>query len=163
MNTQDWSPLGRPGWISSQSKGLSRVFSNTTVQNWASILRHSAFFIVQLSHPYVTTGKTITLTRLTFVGKVTPLFLICCLGCPCSAKNLTLCMPGFSCRTKELLLGSICFLLLLPFYVWHWKLWSTIQILGMEIVSLLTWELWNEHIVWFLLSKNLQSQDKNYH
>ena len=36
----------------------------------ASILRHSAFFIVQLSHPYMTTGKTITLTRWTFVGKV---------------------------------------------------------------------------------------------
>ena len=36
----------------------------------ASILRHSAFFIVQFSHPYVTTGKTIALTRQTFVGKV---------------------------------------------------------------------------------------------
>ena len=36
----------------------------------ASILWHSAFFIVQLSHPYMTTGKTITLTRRTFVGKV---------------------------------------------------------------------------------------------
>ena len=36
----------------------------------ASMLRHSAFFIVQLAHPYVTTGKTIALTRWTFVGKV---------------------------------------------------------------------------------------------
>jgi len=36
----------------------------------ASILRHSAFFLVQLSHPYMTTGKTIALTRWTFVGKV---------------------------------------------------------------------------------------------
>ena len=36
----------------------------------ASILRHSAFFIVQLSYPYMTTGKTIALTRWTFVGKV---------------------------------------------------------------------------------------------
>ena len=36
----------------------------------ASILWHSAFFIVQLSHPYMTTGKTIALTRCTFVGKV---------------------------------------------------------------------------------------------
>ena len=36
----------------------------------ASILQHSAFFIVQLSHPYMTTGKTISLTRQTFVGKV---------------------------------------------------------------------------------------------
>ena len=36
----------------------------------ASILQHSATFVVQLSHPYVTTGKTIALTRWTFVGKV---------------------------------------------------------------------------------------------
>ena len=42
MNTQDWSPVGWTGWISLQSKGLSRVFSNTTVQ------KHQ-FFITQLS------------------------------------------------------------------------------------------------------------------
>ena len=42
MNTQDWSPLGWTGWISLQSKGLSRVFSNTTVQ------KHQ-FFVAQLS------------------------------------------------------------------------------------------------------------------
>ena len=41
----------------------------------ASILRHSAFFIVQLSHPYMTAGKTITLTRWSFVGKVMSLLL----------------------------------------------------------------------------------------
>ena len=46
----------------------------------ASILRCSAFFIVQLSHPYMTTGKTIALTRWTFVDKVNFCFLICCLG-----------------------------------------------------------------------------------
>ena len=40
----------------------------------ASILQHSAFFIVQLSHPYMTTGKTIALTRQTFVGKVISAF-----------------------------------------------------------------------------------------
>ena len=67
MNTQDWFPLGLTGWISLQSKGLSRVFSNSSK---ASILWHSAFFLVQLSHPYMTTGKTIALTRRTFVGKV---------------------------------------------------------------------------------------------
>ena len=50
-------------------QGLSRVFSNTTVQK-PSILLCSAFFIVQLSYPYMTTGKTIALTRWTFVGKV---------------------------------------------------------------------------------------------
>ena len=43
MNIQDWFPLGWTGLISLQSKGLSRVFSNTTVQK-KSILQHSAFF-----------------------------------------------------------------------------------------------------------------------
>ena len=47
MNTQDLSPWGWTGWISLLSKGLSRVFSNTTVPK-ASIFRHSAFFTVQL-------------------------------------------------------------------------------------------------------------------
>ena len=46
----------------------------------ASVLGHSAFFIVQLSHPYMTTGKTIALIRGTFVGKVSLCFLICCIG-----------------------------------------------------------------------------------
>ena len=64
MNIQDWFPLGWTGCISLQSNGLSRVFSNTTVQ------KHTTFFIVQLSHPYMTTGKTTTLTIWTFVGKV---------------------------------------------------------------------------------------------
>ena len=41
----------------------------------ASVLRHSAIFIVQLSHPYMTTGKTIALTRRSFVGKVMSLLL----------------------------------------------------------------------------------------
>ena len=46
----------------------------------ASILRRSAFFTVQLSHPYMTTRKTIALTRWTLVGKVISLVFICCLG-----------------------------------------------------------------------------------
>ena len=46
----------------------------------ASILQRSAFFIVQLSHPYMTTGKTVAVIRWTFVGKVMSLLLICCLG-----------------------------------------------------------------------------------
>ena len=115
MNIQDWFPLGWTGWISLQSKVLSRVFSNTTVQkhkffstqlslekemvthystlawnipgteepgrlpsmgshrvrhNWSDLAAAAAaFFIVQLSHLYMTTGKTIALTRWTFVGK----------------------------------------------------------------------------------------------
>ena len=68
VNIQDWSPLGWTGWISLQSKGFSRVFPNTTVQKHQFFC--SAFFIVQLSHPYITTGKSIALTRRTFVGKV---------------------------------------------------------------------------------------------
>ena len=68
MNIQDRFRLGWTGWISLQSKGLSRVFSNTTIQ------KHQ-FFSAQLSsqsnsHPYMTTGKAIVLTRWTFVGKV---------------------------------------------------------------------------------------------
>ena len=47
----------------------------------ASILQRSAFFTVQLSHPYMTTGKTIALTRRTFVGKAMSLLSICYLGC----------------------------------------------------------------------------------
>ena len=70
MNTQDWSPLGWTGWISLLSKGLSRIFSNSSK---ASSLQRSAFFTVQLSHPYMTTGKTIVLTRQTFVDKAMPL------------------------------------------------------------------------------------------
>ena len=46
----------------------------------ALILQCSDFFMVQLSYPYVTTGKTIALTRQAFVGKVVSLLLICCLG-----------------------------------------------------------------------------------
>ena len=46
----------------------------------ASILLCSAFFTVQLSHPYMTTGRTIALTKWTFVGKVMALLFICCPG-----------------------------------------------------------------------------------
>ena len=74
MNPQDWSPLGWTGWISLQSKGLSSLLQYHSSK--ASILLHSAFFIVQLSHPYMTTEKTIVLTRWTFVGKVMSLLFI---------------------------------------------------------------------------------------
>ena len=80
MNTQDWSPLGWTGWISLHSKGLSRIFSNTTVQ------KHQ-FFSAQLSsqsnssHPYMTTGKIIALSRRTFVDKVTCFRIIQFLKC----------------------------------------------------------------------------------
>ena len=66
MNTQDWSPLRWTVWISSQS--LQSLLQHHSLK--ASILQPSAFFLVQLSHPYMTTGKTIALTRQTFVDKV---------------------------------------------------------------------------------------------
>ena len=69
MNTQDWFPLGCTGWISLLSKGLQHHSSK------ALILQCSAIFIVQLSHPFMTTRKTIALTRWTFLGKVMSLLL----------------------------------------------------------------------------------------
>ena len=69
VNIQDWFPLGWTGLISSQSKGLFKSLLQHHSSK-ASILQHSAFFTVQLSHPYMTTGKAIALTRQTFVGKV---------------------------------------------------------------------------------------------
>ena len=61
----------------------------------ASILRRSAFFIVQLSHPYMTTGKTIALTRRTFVGKVMSLLL----------NMLSRLVTAFLSRSKRLLIS----------------------------------------------------------
>ena len=79
INILDWFPLGWTGWISLQSRGLSRVFSNTTVQKH-QFFSTQLFFIVQHSHPYTTTGKSIALTRQTFVDKVmSVLFKISCL------------------------------------------------------------------------------------
>ena len=66
-----------PGLISFRMDWLDLLVVQGTLRNLlqhhsskASILQHSAFFTVQLSHPYMTTGKTIDLTRQTFVGKV---------------------------------------------------------------------------------------------
>ena len=68
MNTQDWSPLG--GLVGSLAV-QGTLKSLLQHHSWkASILWRSAFFIVQLLHPYMTTGKTTALTRRTFVDKV---------------------------------------------------------------------------------------------
>ena len=72
MNIQDWFPLGWTDWNSLQSKRLKSLQHHSSK---ASILWYYEFFIVQLSHPHMTTGKTIALTRRTFVGKVTSLLL----------------------------------------------------------------------------------------
>ena len=68
-NNHSGCPLGLTGLISLQFKGLSRVFSNHH-NSKASALQLSSFFMVQLSHPYMTTRKTIALTIRTFVSKV---------------------------------------------------------------------------------------------
>ena len=69
-----------PGLISFKIDWLDLLAAQGTLKSpfqyhglKASILQHSAFFMVQLSHPYMTTGKTIALTRWTFVSKVMPL------------------------------------------------------------------------------------------
>ena len=71
----------------------------------ASILRHSAFFIVQLSHPYMTTGKTIALTRQTFVGKVMSLLF----------NMLSRLVIAFLPRSRHLLISWLQFL------QWFWS------------------------------------------
>ena len=72
MNIQDWFPLGWTGWISLRVQGILKSLLQHHSSK-ASILRYSAFFIVQLSHPYMTTRKTKALTRWTFVDKVVSL------------------------------------------------------------------------------------------
>ena len=68
MNIQDWFPLELAGLVSLQFQRLSCLFQHPNSK--ASILWCSAFIMVQLLHPYMTTGKTIALTVWTFVGKV---------------------------------------------------------------------------------------------
>ena len=95
MNIQDWVPLGWTSWISILSKELSRVFSNTTVQN-------HKFFDAQpslwsKSHPYMTTGKTIALTRWTYFGKVISLLF----------NMLSRLVTAFLPRSKHLLISCL--------------------------------------------------------
>ena len=99
MNIQDWIHLGWTGWISpcsprdSQESSPTPQFKNisssvlsfiygpilTSIHDyWKN--QSIAFFMVQLSHPYMTTGKTRALTRWTFVGKVMSLLFVCCQG-----------------------------------------------------------------------------------
>ena len=72
MNIQDWFPLGWTGFDLLADQGtLKSLLQHHSSK--ASVLRRSAFFVVQLSLPYMTTGKIIALTWWTFVGKVTSL------------------------------------------------------------------------------------------
>ena len=98
-----------PGLISCRMDWLDLLAVQGTLKSLlqhhsskASILRHSAFFIVQLSHPYMTTGKTMALTRRTFVDKVMSLLFIFCLGSswlPWWLRQKSVCLqcrrPGF--------------------------------------------------------------------
>ena len=93
MNIQDWFPLGLMDWISLQSKGLKDLLQHDSLK--ASILQRSAFFMVQLSHPYMTTGKTIALTMQTFVGKVLSLLF----------NTLSRFLITFLLRSKHLLIS----------------------------------------------------------
>ena len=60
MNIQDWFPLQLTGLISLQSKGITRIFSSTSLKT--TVFQHSALFMVQLSRSYMATGKAIALT-----------------------------------------------------------------------------------------------------
>ena len=79
MNIQGWISF-RIDWFDLLSVPgiLKSLFQNHNSK--ASILQHAVFFLVQLWHLYMTTGKTISLTIHTFVGKGMSLFLMCCLG-----------------------------------------------------------------------------------
>ena len=69
MNIKGWLPLGLTGLISLHSKGtLKSLLQQPSLK--ASVLQCSPFFMVQFSHPYMTTGKTTALARWTFVSKV---------------------------------------------------------------------------------------------
>ena len=70
MNIQGQFPLGWTGWIALQSKGLSRVFSSTTIWCHQLFGTQPSLQSVQPSYPYMTTGKTIALIRWILVGKV---------------------------------------------------------------------------------------------
>ena len=94
VNIKESFPLEWSGWISFKSQvTLKSLFQHHSSK--ASILRCSAFFIIQLSHPYMTTGKTIALTRQTFVGKV--MFLL--------ANMLSRLVITFLPRSKHLLIS----------------------------------------------------------
>ena len=93
MNIQDWSPLEWTGWISLQSKGLSRVFSNTTVKNINSSV--FSFLYSPSLTSIMTTVKTTGLTRWTFIGKIMSLLF----------NMLSMLVITFLPRSKHLLIS----------------------------------------------------------
>ena len=105
VNIQDWFPLGLTGLISLQSKGFSSLLQHHSSK--APILRHSAFFMVQLSHPHRTTGKTTALTKRTFVGNIMSLLF----------NMLSRLVTAFLSRSKCLLTSW----LQSPYLQWFWN------------------------------------------
>ena len=105
MNIQCWFPLGLTGLISSQSKGLSRVFSSTTIQN------HQFFstFSGPILTFYTTTGKLIAWTVSTFVSKVMSLLF----------NTLSGFVIAFLSRSKGLLISWVQSLSTVTFYVFY--------------------------------------------
>ena len=95
MNIQGWFPLGLTGLISLQCKRLKSLLQHHNSK--ASILQHSAFFMAQLSHLYMTTGTNIALTIQTFVGKLISLLF--------SINTLSMFVIAFFPRSKCLLIS----------------------------------------------------------
>ena len=102
MNVQDWFPLGWTGDFLAVQETLKRLLQHHSSK--ASLLWHSAFFQVQLSHLYMTMGKTIALTRRTFVDKVMSLLL----------NRLSRLVITFLPRSKHLLISWCCLLTIFP-------------------------------------------------
>ena len=80
VNIQDWFPLGWTGWISCSPKDSQASSPTTQFKSINSLVLSFFYGSTLIGNTYMTTGKTIALTRWTFVGKVMSLILICCLG-----------------------------------------------------------------------------------
>ena len=124
MNVQDWFPLELTVLISLQSNGPSRVFSSTTVK--ASILWHSAFFMVHISHPYMTTVKTIALIICNSVGKLSAFYYVIYICHSFSSKEqvsfnfmaaVTTC-SDFGAQENKIYYCFHCFPIYLPWSDW---------------------------------------------
>ena len=133
-----------PGLISLRMDWLNLLAVQGTLKSLlqhhsskASILRHSAFFIVQLSHAYVTTGKTIALTRWTFVGKVMSLLF----------NMLSRLVIAFPSRSKHLLISSCS-----QHLRWFWSTRKSLtvsivppsichEVMGPDAMILIVWRL----------------------
>ena len=97
MNIQGWFPLGWTGLISLLSKGLSRVFSNTTVQKHQFFSTHLSLWSNSHVHPYMTTGKNVAFIVQTFVGKIMSLLF----------NTLSRFVIAFLPRSKRLLISQL--------------------------------------------------------